>query len=797
MINKNQRKKKIKNRKATRFTAGILAFLMFASSNGSFLVWGWSQGQLNFLGESKVAQAKIVETAEAITVEEILQESKENSYSGKSIFSDAKTEIVAREVLGNETGDAFDEETYWDIQNAKPGFFKKLWANFMGVFSEDLKTAILEDIGKQDEKGTNKPNAYDPNSGKPLVIAIIDTGSNNIVSNEQYNIVKPYVLEDNDYTDSPDLVVNKNIRDISKLKHGTKMEDVMVLRDPDMRQSIRKGNIKIVVIKVSDTEEASFSDNILVSGINKAKNIGANVISLSLGGVDNKKTSDVIDATKQLTDAGAVIFAAAGNHADLLKGMGKEIVTYMIENPKIVIVGAIAKDGSKIATYSSGVNSSDVDIYASELIDDGGTSAATAVVAGEMAMRIVDGKIIDTGNNGIDADDMQKYLHSEIIKDTTKKIIGVDTATYISALNKGWKEGNYDINLNLLKSVDNNGVKPSLFGIMDNPAAIAEKFKKYEESNIIKDLNSEQILLADDIAHGRSISISKADSPEERQQKRDIFSKAFLLKYSNDFYGVNVRRFDGDSVGEYAFFKDNPKKEDELIRITQDELYSMSDADFTKFTQALDDPSVIEKLGEYIGVVGEKKRIIEKHKVFLSDIKHKAVKMLANGKKAVYTNNQEWVIQEAGLDGIYHRRQPDLSEAEELRVEGIGIIQDQNNKRINAAQQAAKLRAIEKEKSWLTSGWDKFTSWFGRDDKVEWTDKEIATFDRYGETIMGIGDEGVKTDVEKMRQDMIKEVASNNYLDRLTIEFNGDKEKATKFRQYRLESLKDAEKKNV
>ncbi len=68
--------KKIKNRKVSKILAGSLSLLMFATSNGSFLVWGLSEGQLNFLGEPAVAQAKVIETADAITVDEIVQKNQ-------------------------------------------------------------------------------------------------------------------------------------------------------------------------------------------------------------------------------------------------------------------------------------------------------------------------------------------------------------------------------------------------------------------------------------------------------------------------------------------------------------------------------------------------------------------------------------------------------------------------------------------------------------------------------------------------------------------------------------------------
>lgn len=154
------------SQKISRVIASILVIVMFASSNGSFLVWGMSEGRLGFLGEPKVAQAKIIETAEAITVDEIIAESRggdksKNSENKRSIFSDSKTEIVAREVLGDKAVDVLNEDvndlhsnlkTNINNQRKNPGFFKKLWANFVGIFNKDLKTSILEEVNPAEKE---------------------------------------------------------------------------------------------------------------------------------------------------------------------------------------------------------------------------------------------------------------------------------------------------------------------------------------------------------------------------------------------------------------------------------------------------------------------------------------------------------------------------------------------------------------------------------------------------------------------------------------------------------------------
>ncbi len=193
--------KKIKNRKVSKIIAGILSLLMFATSNGSFLVWGLSEGQLNFLGEpavaqAKTAEAKVIETADAITVDEILEDNqtankhwwefwkKQNSNDVKSVkstagFSDLKTELVAREVLGDKTVDALGDDlktgkndlTSKESKN-KISFLKKLWANFVGMFNKDLKTSILENIDVSNDLEAQNAIYLDVNTEEDIYLPV-------------------------------------------------------------------------------------------------------------------------------------------------------------------------------------------------------------------------------------------------------------------------------------------------------------------------------------------------------------------------------------------------------------------------------------------------------------------------------------------------------------------------------------------------------------------------------------------------------------------------------------------------
>ncbi len=251
---KNQTKK-IKNRKVSKIIAGILSLLMFATSNGSFLVWGLSEGQLNFLGEPAVAQAKVIETADAITVDEIMQESQPKSHwwefwkkektenqQTANGFSDLKTELVAREVLGDKTVDALSDDLkatknnddkdleikskdddsvdgidkYIDLSNKQPkkkiGFFKKLWADFVGLFNKQLKTDILAGFGEDESDSDLEDDDY---------------GDNLIFPFETKQVIS---IDDNIFLDVGKKYIRKKSKDDL---NDNSDEDSHVIEDPD------------------------------------------------------------------------------------------------------------------------------------------------------------------------------------------------------------------------------------------------------------------------------------------------------------------------------------------------------------------------------------------------------------------------------------------------------------------------------------------------------------------------------------------------------------------------------------
>jgi len=114
---------KRKQKKIFRFISIILTVVTLISTNGSFLVWGMSGGELGFTGTPK-AQAKV---AQAITVEEIQKEAQQqkshwwdflwfgkNNDKNKNLFQNTTTQLVREGVHGSDEEDMIELEKLLD-----------------------------------------------------------------------------------------------------------------------------------------------------------------------------------------------------------------------------------------------------------------------------------------------------------------------------------------------------------------------------------------------------------------------------------------------------------------------------------------------------------------------------------------------------------------------------------------------------------------------------------------------------------------------------------------------------------
>lgn len=133
--------------------------------------------------------------------------------------------------------------------------------------------------------------------GKDQVIAIIDSGiSNRLLNWYEERIIGTYNVIDE----------SENVKD--RHGHGSEMA-VLVL---DKQISIAPQS-KIIVIKVIN-DEGSTNNALLLRGLKKAEEYGADIINLSLGGY--KKDEEVIQMIHQLIKKNITVVASAGDYGD-------------------------------------------------------------------------------------------------------------------------------------------------------------------------------------------------------------------------------------------------------------------------------------------------------------------------------------------------------------------------------------------------------------------------------------------------------------------------------------------------
>ncbi len=300
--------KKIKNRKVSKILAGILSFLMFATSNGSFLVWGLSEGQLNFLGEPAVAQAKtaearVIETADAITVDEITQESQPKSHwwtklvglFNKNLKTDISTVVE---------GDKNNSSSYDDLV-ARYG-------------KDDMKNGYGDEIaGIKEQMDKNDSFVTDADGN---VISLASTDNNvfqNILSSAKEHVNKKIIEPVKNGTTS----IRTNLQSIFNFgsntsrsgKNNKDLSNKVPIKIPNQKEVVairellkENGNGKNLSKKVGDyaVKEVKVRANNGSQQIIKVivdKSSGANKILGVLGEVNGKLT--VIKTTKDTIDA--------------------------------------------------------------------------------------------------------------------------------------------------------------------------------------------------------------------------------------------------------------------------------------------------------------------------------------------------------------------------------------------------------------------------------------------------------------------------------------------------------------
>ncbi len=752
-----------KNKKLARVVASILTVVIFVSSNGSFLVWGMSEGRLSFLGEPKVAKAAMVETAEAITVDEITGQNKNKENKIKKTFEQLKTKIVASKVFGGDfNGDLEENNLNQDeidilgnkgmnsaLKNSivdegeskKIGFFKKIWANFIGVFSGNLKTSILGDVemdkqladdtakwlknnqlkkekktkdwwdffGTEGEKTVEEMaeefkqmqlTTVEKKKAKDNAKRYFESVAGNLLKSkdkghEIYKIlVGEKAVSKDEYLKNP----NSYILTSPILKNTEKLfiKDMLARKRSD--ELLRYSENKLLVVKDRLRQGVSSSRylEILTRQFKGDKNAAFKEQQRRL-----KKLEDVelasqreLNIEESLVINNRVVFA----YVPLLGGMSNKIFVSADNFIKEV------ENGRKEVRYA---------IKSGSVIEDGLEHELLHAISvdtkkdelGKITVGLRDSNVANlfklaTKSANEFNGDSSEYVISKNAKDAESKL---NNATYnYSRYTETKKLGNiYNAGPYVYQAlVEEEYVRAIGF--------LKSDLEKYFDKNPNEDVTQEQVDALIECAKDsdcryklhqhtlESVKILKKEKiPEILNTIAD--NKEYNLGNFNESYADNSQRYFNPITGEEV---NNPAE-----IVNQQKLAKI---------EAEQDKSLVSK---FLGLFSPRDSVADP----MDNNKIQEGEDIQTGNTRYYQNGTG--LMTADEYAQYKKKE---------RV----------NDKSNSTQQAAKLNSIEKEKGWLASSWDTVTSWFGRDDKVELTDKEVKTFDGgVGESLVGIDDE--------------------------------------------------------
>lgn len=202
-------------------------------------------------------------------------------------------------------------------------------------------------------------------TGNGVKVAILDTG----ISPSMYDKYRSRI----DYAGST--LTGEGYEDVgSSAGHGTFCADAVATMAPSAR---------LVVIKVLSSETGSGYTSGIITGMEKARELGCNIISMSLGGPGEPSDAMCL-AADRLSDLGMVICAAAGNEQ-----RGKSDWQANISHPGCargsVCIGAV-DSARAIASFSNWGDVLDLAALGVGISEEGriwnGTSMATPIAAG-------------------------------------------------------------------------------------------------------------------------------------------------------------------------------------------------------------------------------------------------------------------------------------------------------------------------------------------------------------------------------------------------------------------------------
>lgn len=309
--------------------------------------------------------------------------------------------------------------------------------------------------------------------GKPVKIYILDSGFNPNEAPE--NVPKDLIFHD---TESGGNGLNTLAGD-----HGTSMVKEYYKR---LAPDIQAGRAELHVVKMHTDAGGSFTNDSMVKAMEMAHRDGAHIVNMSFGSAATHLSENDTRLKATLDDmqkAGTVVLHAAGNDGDTF--LGKNYVDNFSTHLGVISVGGLdpTKNNKEIIDYSSGALTGRVDVYATTVYDDGGTSTAAAYTGAAIASEFLAGNL----NQSFDYDGDGKLRGREVISflsspqfSDKQNVIGADEAAYKTLLYAGYS---YDQERNqfFVASADGSRtyIVPRDIGIYDQPTVIASRMREY------------------------------------------------------------------------------------------------------------------------------------------------------------------------------------------------------------------------------------------------------------------------------------------------------------------------------
>lgn len=210
-------------------------------------------------------------------------------------------------------------------------------------------------------------NTYKNNiTGKGVLVAVIDSGCQINHSDIRGNIYG--------YYNAADPSRPKDVTDISG--HGTHVAGIIAAEDNGRGIVGIAPDASLFIIKASNDKDGRFYTSDIIRGINKAIDVGADVINMSFGGYVYNE--DLEDAVNRASNNGALCIAAAGN--------GSTNKAYYPAAYKACISVASCDSNGKLSAFSNYGDLVDIvapgeDIWSLYLNNDYGTLSGTSMAA--------------------------------------------------------------------------------------------------------------------------------------------------------------------------------------------------------------------------------------------------------------------------------------------------------------------------------------------------------------------------------------------------------------------------------